>query len=81
MDGTLDVIMQSAETRCLGEEEHVLLLWIPAHCNEPHSRNEHGKGDGEETRDGSRWLGSESNHLFSAESRSATMPCSHCWSD
>ena len=27
----------------------------------------------------SRWLGSESDHWFSAESSSATMCCSHCW--
>ena len=42
------------------------------------TETEEGKGKGRGL-DDSRWSGTESIHLLSAESSSATMCCSHCW--
>ena len=93
VDRDLELVVVRVEVCGLVQEEQVLSRRVPPDWSRGRrerasaSARTRGRREGQPTRAGerrnaaegySRWSGTESIHLFSAESSSATICCSHC---
>ena len=76
----LQLVVVRVKVRRLIEEQHVLARRVPPYCKPVHKPSAFPASAGScKRRRRVRWSGTESIHLLSAESSSATMCCSHCW--